>query len=136
MRPVTYQLLATRMQRLFQGPNELLVKLQSISGQKYFTLLGPVQNPVAVSLDLSSIIHPPGRTADVDRLVRRIKVITEHRSSTNVSKPILPPPGYPTSTQPCTNDSMPNKGTMDVSRQYLFAVLHASAVFVLLAEAS
>lgn len=123
------------MQALLQGPHELLVKLQSIAGQKYFTLLGPIQNPSAVSLDLSSVIHPPGRSADVDRLVSSIKVIAEHRSSTNDSKPPLLPPGYPTNSQPCTNDSMSNMGTMNVSQQYPFAVPHTSALFVLLAEA-
>lgn len=128
MRPVDYQLLATRTQGLLQGPDELLVKLQSIAGQKYFTLLGPVHNPSAVSLDLSSIIQPPGRSAEVDRLLRSIKAITEHRSSTNDSKPPMPPLGYPTSTQPCTNTSMLNMGTMNVSRQHFLVFPRISNV--------
>ena len=93
MSPVSYHHLSIRMQGMFPDTNQLLIKLQSPSGQKYFTLLGPLERPYAVILDLSSIIHTPGRDADVDRLLSSIQVITEH---CNFSNDDSKPPGYST----------------------------------------
>ena len=94
MLPISYQHLATCMQGLFHEPKELLDKLQRTTGQKYFTLSGPMEMPSTVMLNLASIIHPPARTADVVSLLGRIQIIAEHGSFFINSKPPLLPAGY------------------------------------------
>lgn len=134
MLPVSYVLLANRMQTLWQEPNQLLVKLQSTAGQKYFKLSGPLQSPSAVSLDLSSIIHTPGRNADVDSLLSSVQDTTQHRTFTNDSKPLLLPAGFCTHALSSSNGSISNMGTVDVSLAVSCCFLNAPALFVLLAQ--
>ena len=134
MLPVSYLLLSNRMQTLWQEPNQLLVKLHSKAGQKYFTLSGPLQSPSAVSLNLSSIIHVPGRTADVDGLMSSVQDTTQHRTFTSDSKPPLLPAGFCTSAPSSSNDGTSNMGTVNVSLAASRCLLHAPALLVLLAQ--
>lgn len=115
MLPVSYPLLANRMRRLLQEPNQLLVKLQSTAGLKYFTLSGPLESPSTVSLDLDSIIHTPGRSDSVDSLFSGIQATTHHRSLSNDSQHPLLPAGFPAHAMPSNNDSISNMSTINVS---------------------
>lgn len=120
MLPISYQHLAARMQATFPEPQQLLNKMQSTTGEKYFTLSGPSETPSTVALKLDSIIHTPGRTADVDGILSSIHGITEQLNHCTNSKTPLLRAGYSTPSHNGANDSSAGSdtGTIDVSTAF------------------
>ena len=74
LKPVSFQNLAAEMRHMFPNVEQLLLKLQGDTGQKYFDLFGPSQAPTTVLLKLHSIVLLPGRTASVTTLLQTIHV--------------------------------------------------------------
>ncbi len=84
LRPVSIQQVSARVKAHFQHLDNLVAKLRTITGVKYFTLLGGSKLPSSVLLNIGSIVTPVGRTASLSALIKSIQTVKL------VKAPLLP----------------------------------------------
>ncbi len=69
LRSVSIQQVSARVKTHFKHLGNLVAKLRTSTGVKYFTLLGASQLPSLVLLNIGSIITPVGRTTSLSALI-------------------------------------------------------------------
>ena len=84
LRPVSIRQVSARVNTHFQHLDNLVAKLRTSTGVKYFTLLGASHLPSWVLLNIGSIITPVGRTTSLSALIQSIQTVTL------VKAPLLP----------------------------------------------
>ncbi|DBA96940.1 TPA: Exonuclease 3'-5' [Trebouxia sp. C0004] len=84
LRPVSIQQVSARAKTHFKPSDDLVAKLRTDTGVKYFTLLGASQLPSSVLLNIGSIITSAGRTTSLSALIQSIQTVKL------VKEPLLP----------------------------------------------
>ncbi len=88
LKPVSCQRIAVHLKSQFQRLDDLIMRLNTSTGQKYFTLLGPLQMPTLVLVQLHSIVLSSEKTASVLALLQSIQTITSDIGAGK--QPLLP----------------------------------------------
>ena len=130
MLPISYQHLAARMQAHFPEPDQFLPKMQSTTGEKYFTLLGPTETPSAVMLNLNSIISTTVRTDDIESILSSIQVTTEQLDHSKISEAPLVPAGHSTPLHNDANNSVAALGPATINMSTRMSLLSICTISV------
>ena len=84
LRPASIQQVSARVKTHCKHLDNLVAKLRTSTGIKYFTLLGASQMPSLLLLNIGGIITPVGRTTSLSALIQSIQTVT------SVKAPLLP----------------------------------------------
>lgn len=94
LHPIRFSLVDTHLKVVLPEFHDIVGKLQSATGLKYFRLFWASQQPDTVLLRLREIISNPGQTPALTNLLRSIQIVDKHIAApVNGQVPSILPPG-------------------------------------------